>query len=161
MARKGSKINRSRRKLATKSRKRTDNGSQRSKLYLAEAQRLTRTGHWVLTASSQLSVWSPELFRIFDFDPVAQKPSLFALLGRVHPDDRPDVEKKITAYCSVEKALSTITGLCFQTGQSSTFTVCSIPSLVVLVRQPKSLLQLPTSPIVSGQKPSSSAVKLI
>src|SRR6516165_12439986 len=95
MARKGSKVNRRRREHATNPRKRTDSGSQRSKFYLAEAQRLTRTGHWVLTASSQRSVWSPELFRIFDFDPAAQKPSLLALLSRVHPDDRPDVEKKV------------------------------------------------------------------
>ena len=83
------------RKIATKPRKRADSWSQRSEFHLAEAQRLTRTGHWVLTVSSQRSFWSPELFRIFDFDPATQKPSLSALLKRVHPEDRPDVEKKI------------------------------------------------------------------
>jgi PAS domain S-box-containing protein len=95
MAQKGSKINRSRRKVPTKPRKRTNSESQRSTFHLSEAQRLTRTGHWVLTVSSQRSVWSPELFRIFDFDPAAQKPSLLALINRVHPDDRSDVQKKI------------------------------------------------------------------
>src|SRR6516165_8089605 len=95
MAQKGSKINRSRRKVPTKPRKRTNSESQRSTFHLTEAQRLTRTGHWVLTVSSQRSVWSPELFRIFDFDPAAQKPSLLALINRVHPDDRSDVQKKI------------------------------------------------------------------
>jgi PAS domain S-box-containing protein len=64
---------------------------------LAEAQRLSRTGHWVFTVSSQRSFWSPEWFRIFDFDPAAQKPSLSAFLRRVHPEDRPDVEKKINS----------------------------------------------------------------
>src|SRR6516225_10767005 len=93
MTRKGSQIKRSKRKLTTNPRKRTDSRSQQ--FHLAEAQRLTRTGHWVLTVASQRSVWSPELFRIFDFDPAAQKPSLLALLSRVHPDDRPDLEKKI------------------------------------------------------------------
>ena len=94
MARKGSKINQSERKIATRPRKRVDSWPQRSKFHLAEAQRLTRTGHWVLTLSSQRSFWSPELFRIFDFDPATQKPSLSALLKRVHPEDRPDVERE-------------------------------------------------------------------
>src|SRR6516165_6832168 len=95
MAQKGSKINRSRRKVPTKPRKRTNSESQRSTFHLTEAQRLTRTGHWVLTVSSQRSFWSPELFRILDFDPATQKPSLSTLLTRLHPDDRPDVEEKI------------------------------------------------------------------
>src|SRR5262245_8032576 len=95
MARKGSKINQSKRKIATKPRKRADSWPLRSKFHLAEVQRLTRTGHWVLTVSSQRSFWSPELFRILDFDPATQKPSLSTLLTRLHPDDRPDVEEKI------------------------------------------------------------------
>ena len=95
MARKGNKNKQSKRKIATKPRKRTDGSSQRSEFHFAEVQRLTRTGHWVLTVSSQLSFWSQELFRIFDFDPATQKPSLSALLKRVHPEDRPDVEEKI------------------------------------------------------------------
>src|SRR5215831_12181701 len=95
MARKGSKSNQRKRKVTTRSPKQADTWSQRSKFHLAEVQRLTRTGHWVLTVSSQRSFWSPELFRILDFDPATQKPSLSTLLTRLHPDDRPDVEEKI------------------------------------------------------------------
>ena len=105
MARKGSKINQRKRKIATKPRKRADSWPQRSEFHLAEAQRLTRTGHWVLTVSSQRSFWSPELFRIFDFDPATQKPSLSALLNRVHPEDRPDVEKKINGVIVAGRGL--------------------------------------------------------
>jgi PAS domain S-box-containing protein len=97
MARKGSKSNQRKRKIATRPAKQADSWSQRSKFHFAEAQRLSRTGHWVLAVSSQRSFWSPELFRIFDFDPATQKPSLSALLKRVHPEDRPDVDKKINS----------------------------------------------------------------
>ena len=89
MAQKGSKSNQRKRKIATRPPKQAGSWSQRSKFHLAEAQRLSRTGHWVLAVSSQRSFWSPELFRIFDFDPATQKPSLSALLKRVHPEDRP------------------------------------------------------------------------
>jgi PAS domain S-box-containing protein len=97
MARKGSKSNQRKRKIATRPPKQTDSWSQRSKFHLGEAQRLSRTGHWVLAVSSQRIFWSPELFRIFDFDPATQKPSLSALLKRVHPEDQPDVDKKINS----------------------------------------------------------------
>jgi PAS domain S-box-containing protein len=97
MARKGSKSNQRKRKVATKPPKQADSRSQRSKFHFAEAQRLSQTGHWVLAVSSKRSFWSPELFRIFDFDPTTQRPSLSALLKRVHPEDRPDVDKKINS----------------------------------------------------------------
>jgi len=97
MARKGSKSDQRKRKIATRPPKQTDSWSQRSKFHLGEAQRLSRTGHWVLAVSSQRIFWSPELFRIFDFDPATQKPSLSALLKRVHPEDQPDVDKKINS----------------------------------------------------------------
>jgi PAS domain S-box-containing protein len=95
MARTKSKINQRKRKTATKLRKQADSESRRSESHLAEAERLTRTGHWVLTISSRRSFWSPEFFRMFDFDPATRKPSLKAFLKRVHPEDRRDVEKKI------------------------------------------------------------------
>src|SRR5580704_14249180 len=66
MARKGSKNNPRKRKIATRPLKQTESWSQRSKFHLGEAQRLSRTGHWVLAVSSQRIFWSPELFRIFD-----------------------------------------------------------------------------------------------
>ena len=116
MARKGSKINQSERKIATKPRKRADRWPRRSEFHLAEAQRLTRTGHWVLTVSSQRSFWSPELFRIFDFDPATQRPSLSALLKRVHPKDRPDVQEKINRVILAGRGLEHDYRLMFSDG---------------------------------------------
>jgi PAS domain S-box-containing protein len=63
--------------------------------YLARAQRLTRTGSWVYRISSGRSFWSLELFQIFGFDAKGKKPALSALLERVHPEDRLDVQSKI------------------------------------------------------------------
>jgi signal transduction histidine kinase len=95
MARTKSKINQRKRKTATKLRKRADSESRRSESHSAESERLTLTGHWVLTISSRRCFWSLEFFRIFNLDPATEKPSLSALLKRVHPEDRRDVEKKI------------------------------------------------------------------
>jgi PAS domain S-box-containing protein len=97
MARKGSKSDQKKRKIATGPPKQTGSWSRRSKFHLAEAQRLSQTGHWIFAVSSQRTFWSPELFRIFDFDPATQKPSLSALLKQVHPEDLPDVHKKINS----------------------------------------------------------------
>jgi PAS domain S-box-containing protein len=93
MARKKNKINKGEPSIPTKIRKRVDNELRRSEAYLAEAQRLTRTGNWVFNISSRHSFWSLEFFRIFDFDPARTKPSFSAFLERVHPEDRLVVEQ--------------------------------------------------------------------
>src|ERR1700688_2135748 len=93
MARKKNKINKGEPSIPTKIRKRVDNEPRRSEAYLAEAQRLTRTGNWVFNISSRQSFWSLEFFRIFDFDPARTKPSFSAFLERIHPEDRLVVEQ--------------------------------------------------------------------
>ncbi|HEY2905241.1 MAG TPA: PAS domain S-box protein, partial [Vicinamibacterales bacterium] len=51
-------------------RKLTYDELQRSRTYLAEAQRLTHTGSWALrTGSNTISYWSEENFRVWDFEP--------------------------------------------------------------------------------------------
>src|SRR5207302_9551972 len=43
---------------------------RRSESYLAEAERLTRTGSWAWSVASRRSVyWSQENYRLFGFDP--------------------------------------------------------------------------------------------
>jgi PAS domain-containing protein len=93
MARKKTKTNQSKRNDRTTVRKRADSNRRRNEAYLAEAQRLTRTGNWVLNIASRQSFWSLEFFRVFDFDPTSTKPSFSAFLERVHPDDRLAVEQ--------------------------------------------------------------------
>src|SRR6202021_1109965 len=60
---------------------------QRREAYLAEAQKLSRTGSFGWNVDSGEIFWSEETFRIFEFDR-AVKPSLELVLQRTHPEDR-------------------------------------------------------------------------
>jgi PAS domain S-box-containing protein len=60
---------------------------QRREAYLAEAQKLSRTGSFGWNVASGEIFWSEETFRIFEYDG-AVKPSLELVLQRTHPDDR-------------------------------------------------------------------------
>lgn len=60
---------------------------QRREAYLAEAQKLSRTGSFGWNVASGEIFWSEETFRIFEYDR-ALKPSLELVLQRTHPEDR-------------------------------------------------------------------------
>jgi K+-sensing histidine kinase KdpD len=53
---------------AMKDQKRIESSLRHSEMYLAEAQRLTRTGSFTWDVSSGTNVWSEETFRIFEYD---------------------------------------------------------------------------------------------
>jgi PAS domain S-box-containing protein len=59
---------------------------RRSAAYLAEAQRLSRTGSFGWNVSTGELVLSEQCFRILEYDP-ATTPSVETVLERVHPDD--------------------------------------------------------------------------
>src|SRR5204863_9889683 len=59
---------------------------RRSETYLAEAQRLSRTGSFGWCVGTGELVWSAETFCIMGVDR-ATKPTLELVLRRVHPDD--------------------------------------------------------------------------
>src|SRR5882724_4007235 len=59
---------------------------RRSEAYLAEAQRLSRTGSFGWSVPNGEMVWSEETFRIFQYDRTT-KPTLERVLQRVHPED--------------------------------------------------------------------------
>ena len=65
---------------------------QRSESFLAEGQRLSRTGSWAWTVATDEVVWSREHHRIFGFDPDKTRPSLQTFWQRVHPQDRPPLQ---------------------------------------------------------------------
>jgi PAS domain S-box-containing protein len=67
---------------------------RRSEAYLAEAQEISRTGSFGWVVSSGDIYWSPETFRIFEFDQ-AGKVSVEMILGRTHPEDRTAVQQFI------------------------------------------------------------------
>ncbi|APR35239.1 PAS domain S-box protein [Paraburkholderia sp. SOS3] len=68
-------------------RKQAEEALRRSQAtYLAEAQRLSRTGSFGWNVWSGEVLWSEQTFRIFEFDP-GIVPTLELVLQRVHPDD--------------------------------------------------------------------------
>jgi len=63
---------------------------RRSEAYLAEAQRLTRTGSWALTvATGEIVHLSDQFYQIFGFDPERGMPSQQTIRQCIHPEDRP------------------------------------------------------------------------
>ena len=69
--------------------KRTERRLRQSEAYLAEAQRLSRTGSWALSpATRKILYWSEECYRIWGFDPAQGLPYRAIVLQRIHPDDR-------------------------------------------------------------------------
>src|SRR5258706_4297 len=67
---------------------------RRSEAYLAEAQRLSKTGSFSWTVSTGEIRWSEETFRIFQYDRTT-KPTVQRILKRVHPEDAPYVKQAI------------------------------------------------------------------
>ncbi len=77
-------------------RKRAEEELRRSEGYLAEAQRLTRTGIWAWSVTARRSVyWSEENYRLLAFDPEGGIPSDEAFYQRVHPEDRDRVRREV------------------------------------------------------------------
>lgn len=75
-------------------RKRAEDALRRSEGYLAEAQRLTRSGSWAWKLRTQDLFWSREMFRIFGYAPEKTKPTLSTFLDRIHPEDRTEVQQR-------------------------------------------------------------------
>jgi len=77
-------------------RRRAEEALRRSEGYLAEAQRLTRTGSWAWSVATRHSVyWSQENYRLFGFDPEGGIPSDEAFYQRIHPEDRDRVRREV------------------------------------------------------------------
>jgi signal transduction histidine kinase/CheY-like chemotaxis protein len=68
-------------------RKKAEEAFRRSEMYLAEAQRLSRTGSFGWDPASGKIYWSDETYRIFECEP-AIEPTVQLMLDRTHPDDR-------------------------------------------------------------------------
>src|SRR6267378_4372927 len=67
---------------------------RRSEAYLAEAQRLSKTGSFGWSVSTGEIRWSEETFRIFEYDRT-MKPTVELILKRVHPEDAVHVRQTI------------------------------------------------------------------
>jgi PAS domain S-box-containing protein len=68
---------------------------RRSQAFLAEGQRISRTGSWSWNVSNGEVSWSEEHFRIFGFDSKKTEPSFQLFLRTVHPEDRSFIERSL------------------------------------------------------------------
>jgi signal transduction histidine kinase len=84
-------------------RQRAEEALQRSEAYLAEAQRISRTGSFGWDVCSGQIFWSEETFRIFEYDP-ANKPTVEVMLLRTHPEDRVFVQEALDRIARDRKA---------------------------------------------------------
>jgi PAS domain S-box-containing protein len=76
--------------------KQVEEALRRSEGYLADAQRLIRTGSWAWDVATRQSVyWSQENYRLFGFDPEGGIPSDEAFYQRIHPEDRDRVRREV------------------------------------------------------------------
>ena len=75
-------------------RKQAEEALRRSEAYLAEAQRLSRTGSFGWRVSNGEILWSEETFRIFQYDRTT-KPTVELIVQRSHPEDRALVQQTI------------------------------------------------------------------
>jgi signal transduction histidine kinase len=73
---------------------RAEEALRRSQAYLAEAQKLSHTGSFGWEVSSGKIYWSPETFRIFEYDP-STEPTLELVFHRTHPEDKALVRQGI------------------------------------------------------------------
>jgi len=70
-------------------RKRAEEALRRGEAWFAQAQRLNRTGTWVMNGTTRRFLyWSDECYRIWGLDPLQGLPSREDMWGRIHPDDR-------------------------------------------------------------------------
>ena len=75
-------------------RKRAEDALRQSESYLAEAQRLSRTGSSGWCVATGEMIWSEETFRIFGYDK-APSVTLDKVFQRIHPDDRVRVRQTL------------------------------------------------------------------
>lgn len=80
--------------LAVEDRNKAEDALRRSEAYLAEAQRLSRTGSWAWDYHrKEINHWSPETYRAFGFDPAGGPVSWQQARSRIHPDDVESFDK--------------------------------------------------------------------
>ncbi len=74
-------------------RKRAEEKLKRSEAFLADAQRLSRTGSFAMALGVDEITWSAETYRIFDIDPAIPVVTLSTVMSRLHPDSKPIVQR--------------------------------------------------------------------
>ena len=66
-----------------------------SEALLSEAQRLSRTGSFILTIPDGELAWTDEMYRIYEYDQ-SETPTARKVIARLHPDDRDRMRQGIS-----------------------------------------------------------------
>ncbi|MEA3156820.1 MAG: hypothetical protein QOK44_4409, partial [Betaproteobacteria bacterium] len=74
---------------------RANESLRRSEAFLAEGQRISRTGSWGWDLSTGKVIWSEEQHRLLGFESGEVEPTVSAFLNAVHPDDRSAIQQKL------------------------------------------------------------------
>lgn len=69
---------------------------------LVAAQARAKIGSWQRDLINNVSVWSDEMYRIFDFDPQLPPPSIDKIIARVHPEDQAEFIRIHARYLQAE-----------------------------------------------------------
>ncbi len=77
-----------------------------SEMQLTLAQEVSHTGNWVFETATARFSWSPELYRIYGYDPQPM-PSKELLLRHVHPEDRSVLQQTIDRALEERSAFET------------------------------------------------------
>jgi signal transduction histidine kinase len=80
---------------AVEERLRLTDARERVERALSAAQAIAHLGSWELDVRTGEATWSDELYRILGLTPAQLRPSYDALLGRVHEDDRENVNSAV------------------------------------------------------------------
>jgi PAS domain S-box-containing protein len=82
--------------------KRVEDGLREKGLVLSESQRLGHVGSWFWDMTGPTS-WSEEMYRIYGVSPDTFTPTVEALIGLIHPDDRSAMQSWIAACATGEQ----------------------------------------------------------
>jgi PAS domain S-box-containing protein len=85
---------------------------RRSEAYLAEGQRLSRTGSWAWNLASDEIYFSREMLRIYGFEAADRPPPYDVILMRAHPDDAPEVDRAVKEAFRTGTELRLLTRIC-------------------------------------------------
>src|SRR4051812_45782063 len=77
---------------------------ERSRLVTAQA--VAKVGSWETDLVSLTALWSAEMHRIFETDVAGFAPTYAAFLEKVHPDDRPEMDRRFQKSLEGRKSQS-------------------------------------------------------
>lgn len=78
-------------------RKKAEEELRRAEAFLADGQKLTRTGSWRLRVADRAMHWSRELYLVLGYDPASPAPTLDGAWDRFHPEDLRRVQQVFEA----------------------------------------------------------------